>query len=245
MPRGPTVRSLRLGRAAPPPPHLLDPGVGVQNYPPGKILVQEGANSAVERQWWLFGLSEDKEEDTPCSISHDVQTAGEEGWTVVVTSPGIVQTGRILMHREFWAKADETDGGQVTYHPLIGHALDVAAVATVLTGPQGFRMAPSTLAFLIALHDVGKLSRPPFQAKVPYLWPSALGAYPATRPPPAGPRHDAVGFMLLRDVLDEQLDPFLPSGAGGWRPRPADAPLYRPGRSSRQTAAGTRLGVER
>lgn len=94
-------------------------------------------------------------------------------------------------------------------HPLAAHALDVAAVATLLH-PRSLDIDLRVLGFLIALHDVGKMSRP-FQGKDTRFWPALLGPAPAT--PPAGPTHDAIGLHLLRDVLGDALRPVLP----GWR----------------------------
>src|SRR5690242_18931249 len=85
----------------------------------------------------------------------------------------------------FWGKARPHAGAAHPWHPLLYHCLDVAAVGEALlaewpwvveavadvTGwsPDALRR---TLPFLLALHDIGKLSRP-FQAKVPELWPEA------------------------------------------------------------------------
>jgi CRISPR-associated endonuclease/helicase Cas3 len=61
---------------------------------------------------------------------------------------------------------------------------------------------------LVALHDIGKFTRP-FQAKVPELWPPALGPY-EKRPG----FHDQDGYTLLCGKLAGRLDSlFL-----GWRP---------------------------
>lgn len=59
---------------------------------------------------------------------------------------------------------------------------------------------------LIALHDIGKFSRP-FQGKVEPLWPPILGPF---RHQPNVPRHDTAGFAMLRDKLAHQLDALLP-----------------------------------
>jgi CRISPR-associated endonuclease/helicase Cas3 len=64
----------------------------------------------------------------------------------------------------------------------------------------------------VAVHDVGKFSRN-FQALAPSHWPSeALGALPPGGVV-AGPRHDAMGLLLLNGPLAPLLDPVLPSGA--------------------------------
>jgi hypothetical protein len=91
---------------------------------------------------------------------------------------------------------------------LLWHGLDVAAVGAVLLqrrpslsarlgvvagGEKGRR--PGQVLALLALHDIGKLTRP-FQAKVPGLWPiSLLGLLP--------PDHGATGLRLLL-ALDHQ-----------------------------------------
>jgi hypothetical protein len=62
-------------------------------------------------------------------------------------------------------------------HSVPHHSLDVAASATVLL--TAFRppvdVPAERLAALVALHDVGKFTRP-FQAKVPELWPRSRRA---------------------------------------------------------------------
>ena len=116
----------------------------------------------------------------------------------------------------FWGKARPSDGSQSATHPLPAHALDVAAVAGLVPGHAPVQIDRRTLGFLVALHDVGKFSRP-FQAKVPDAWPGdALGPYPdLNRPPDLA--HDVVGLSLLTDVLADRLTPILPgSGREGW-----------------------------
>jgi CRISPR-associated endonuclease/helicase Cas3 len=99
-------------------------------------------------------------------------------------------------------------------HPLIAHALDVAAVARVLAAARPIGVAPATLGFLVALHDIGKFSRP-FQAKAASQWPSVLGPWPGAVP---GARHDELGFALLTGELAGMLDPVLPPPPDGrWR----------------------------
>jgi CRISPR-associated endonuclease/helicase Cas3 len=116
---------------------------------------------------------------------------------------------------DFWGKARATDAMAASMHPLLAHSLDVAAVATLLPRAQAFGLSGRTLAFLIALHDIGKLSRP-FQAQAPEHWPArALGPFPEHSKPPAGPRHDALGLYLLRHKLADRLDCVLPPGERG------------------------------
>ena len=109
---------------------------------------------------------------------------------------------------DFWGKAAGGGGG----HPLLAHCLDVAAVA-VLSAPD-LGIDPRMVGFLVALHDVGKCSRP-FQGKIPLLWPSALGTYV---PAPPGPAHDVVGLYLLSGPLAADVAELLPAGGNtrGW-----------------------------
>lgn len=105
-------------------------------------------------------------------------------------------------------------------HPAAAHALDVAAVAMLLPRATQGALSRQTLGFLVALHDIGKLSRG-FQSIVAAHWPAeALG------PPPAGslggPRHDLIGYRLLMHDMGERLDQVLPpkprgiKGSRGW-----------------------------
>lgn len=102
-------------------------------------------------------------------------------------------------------------------HPVAAHALDVASVSMLLPRPTQSAIPRQTLGFLVALHDIGKLSRG-FQSIVPAHWPiDVLG------PPPAGslggPRHDLLGYRLLMHDMEERLDAVLPPrqhGVRGW-----------------------------
>jgi CRISPR-associated endonuclease/helicase Cas3 len=118
-----------------------------------------------------------------------------------------------------WGKAQPGNASDVPFHPLIYHCLDVAAVGETLlvmrpdwlerlswdldisAGP-----ACRLFLFLLALHDIGKLSRP-FQAKAPAHWPGELLGPLSTEL--AGPRHDAAGLALLGDHIRNALDPVL------------------------------------
>jgi CRISPR-associated endonuclease/helicase Cas3 len=101
-------------------------------------------------------------------------------------------------------------------HPLLAHGLDVAAVALILPQRRSLELPDSALAFLVALHDVGKISRP-FQGKVPALWPSGLfGSWPQSGVP-AGPGHDEVGFALLAGPLAAWIEMILPDWFAGER----------------------------
>lgn len=110
----------------------------------------------------------------------------------------------------FWGKARPQASSEAEFHPLLAHAIDVAAVAQELSFPAG--LPRSTLGFLVALHDIGKLSES-FQAKVPSVWPSPPLSPWSGAPSDRG--HDTSGFHLLNDaVLDEDFDRVLPD----WSP---------------------------
>lgn len=113
----------------------------------------------------------------------------------------------------FWGKARDVERG-LAWHPAAFHMLDVAAVAQAWLAATKPRIPGLgawnerfgvLVAALIALHDIGKFSRP-FQAKVEARWPPALGPYDL-RP---APRHDTAGYALLRDT-GAQLLPMLVS----------------------------------
>jgi CRISPR-associated endonuclease/helicase Cas3 len=123
----------------------------------------------------------------------------------------------------FWGKARPTTGEGPRWHPNAYHSLDVAAAAEALLAagvtrppsPWQARGHEAAIVALIALHDLGKFSRP-FQAKAEAHWPAQLG--PLSAPP--GPGHGVVGHAMLTDRFDDLLDPILP----GWLPS-ARAPL--------------------
>ena len=106
---------------------------------------------------------------------------------------------------EFWAKSGR-EGEPAPMHSVPHHSLDVAASAMVLLA--AFRppvaVPAATLAALVALHDIGKFTRP-FQAKVPCLWPPSLG--PFLQPPPGF--HDDAGYALLCGALKRHVDPLF------------------------------------
>ncbi len=110
---------------------------------------------------------------------------------------------------EFWAKS-RREGDPAPMHSVPHHSLDVAASAFVLL--SAFRCSidveKAALAMLVALHDIGKFTRP-FQAKVPELWPPSLGPY-EKRPG----FHDQDGYTLLCGKLAGRLDRLF----AGWRP---------------------------
>ncbi|QNT79325.1 CRISPR-associated helicase Cas3' [Entomobacter blattae] len=92
----------------------------------------------------------------------------------------------------FWGKArpaDKEEGEEkAVMHPLMAHVLDVAAVAVLLAEEKSSLLEPSQLGFLVALHDIGKLS-PHFQAKVPECWPGTILG-------PLSPSQDIPGAVM-------------------------------------------------
>ena len=121
---------------------------------------------------------------------------------------------------QLWGKARPAADASVPFHPLLYHCLDVAAVAETLLCHRPRRIAELRrltgldeeplirfVAFLVALHDLGKTS-PWFLAQSEPLWPAGLlGPYPG--PYPATMRHDAAGLWLFEQMEDSAL-PFPP-----------------------------------
>jgi CRISPR-associated endonuclease/helicase Cas3 len=122
----------------------------------------------------------------------------------------------------FWGKGQPVPGAAAAWHPAAFHNLDVAAVASVWLAADSRRLAcvceatgwserdwTALVVFLLALHDIGKFSRP-FQAKERALWPAALlGSWPERL---WDPGHDTLGYALLTDT-DQPLawpKPLLP-----------------------------------
>ena len=113
----------------------------------------------------------------------------------------------------FWGKARPTTNDGPRWHPNAYHSLDVAAAAEALLISGVSRPPPpwangchtATIVALIALHDIGKFSRP-FQAKEPEYWPEQLGKLAA----PPDPGHGAIGYTLLRDRLADLPAQILP-----------------------------------
>ncbi|MBS7810262.1 CRISPR-associated endonuclease Cas3'' [Roseococcus pinisoli] len=122
----------------------------------------------------------------------------------------------IKVSQLFWGKARPEYRSEPQTHPLIAHSLDVAAVVVLLRRAGERELSGQTLGFLVALHDIGKFSRP-FQAMAPDHWPTAaLGHLPASGVP-AGPKHDALGYHMLRRPLAATLDRVLPPRIEGRR----------------------------
>lgn len=133
----------------------------------------------------------------------------------------------------FWGKAQPRLDTSCDWHPVAFHALDVAAVAKIWLDDQPHRLRSVTRAtgwtkeawagatvFLMALHDIGKFSRP-LQAKVPEHWPAVLGS----RFDLGDPGHDMLGYTLLKDKdwLRAVLEQVFP----GWTDEDALSPLLR------------------
>jgi CRISPR-associated endonuclease/helicase Cas3 len=117
----------------------------------------------------------------------------------------------------FWAKARPAEPGPLM-HPIVGHSIDVAAVAILLPRPRGFLLSGQLVGFLASLHDIGKFSRN-FQAKVPEHWPSKSLGNLTTGGFPVGPSHDALGNHILRHDLASHLDHVFPprlDGSSAW-----------------------------
>src|SRR5579859_1324696 len=120
----------------------------------------------------------------------------------------------------FWGKSYAPDDAPAM-HSVPHHCLDVAAAATVLLPifPPPINIPAASVVALIALHDVGKFTRP-FQAKVQALWPTAsLGPF---NTPPAGYPHDQTGYALMTGPLAELIAPLF----GNWTAA-ARQPLLR------------------
>src|SRR4051812_49096658 len=110
----------------------------------------------------------------------------------------------------FWGKAKPLDPASQPWHTLAAHALDVAAVATLLPRPTAQPISRRTLGFLVALHDIGKFSRS-FQAQRRDLWPEdVLGPCPTDGVMTM--RHDAAGYAALDAVTFDLTEAALP----GW-----------------------------
>lgn len=131
-----------------------------------------------------------------------------------LSKPACNPQSPMVNYLTFWGKARPPTSDGPRWHPNAYHSLDVAAVAEALLNSGVSRPPPpwanechtSTIAALIALHDIGKFSRP-FQAKEPEYWPQQLGKIAA----PPGPGHGAIGCALLRDELADLPAQMLPS----------------------------------
>jgi CRISPR-associated endonuclease/helicase Cas3 len=119
---------------------------------------------------------------------------------------------------EFWGKARPDGDSAASFHPLLAHSLDVAAVAILVPGGRIPSIDPRMLGFLVSVHDIGKFSHP-FQAKMQACWPvGVLGPYPSLHL--GGPPHDTVGASILTHALADQFTDLLPGSTGrqpGWK----------------------------
>ena len=109
----------------------------------------------------------------------------------------------------YWGKAGKNDGGELIWHPLVYHCLDVAAVGYVLLRKnadirrrlaQMLGLSEDELVwlavFFLGLHDIGKFARH-FQALQPELFLELQGDK-ADLP---YVRHDALGELLWNRFL--------------------------------------------
>lgn len=115
-------------------------------------------------------------------------------------------------HLRYWGKAQPAQAAASTYHPLVCHCLDVAAVGQqflhrqpLLTRRMAQRLAISEqqlvrwLCFWLTLHDLGKFSEA-FQSQREDLFESLR----RRRPDPSKPytmRHDSLGMWIWTDVV--------------------------------------------
>jgi CRISPR-associated endonuclease/helicase Cas3 len=117
-------------------------------------------------------------------------------------------------YQTFWGKARRCEDGEIGWHPIAYHSLDVAAVGSVLL--RDHHILSVETAFhplfltLLAWHDIGKFTRP-FQCKVEALWPPVLGEF-AHAADTHG--HDTAGYMLLTNPLEQDVTQLL---MPGWR----------------------------
>ena len=124
------------------------------------------------------------------------------------------ETNSYLLYWGKAARAEDDWSPSRRWHPAAFHMLDVAAVALAWLAANkpkipGLRnigeAAWPAIVALVALHDIGKFSRP-FQAKLENLWPSALGLYKKHD----APRHDTAGFgLMLERKFNDLLAPIL------------------------------------
>ncbi len=118
---------------------------------------------------------------------------------------------------KYWGKAKKPESGKdgdASYHLLVYHCLDVAAVAYNLLEPKTRRckdmalhtgLSPELVQYLIVisimLHDIGKFSKT-FQALVPELFQQL---FPGCKTRPYNERHDTLGFVLWREVCKQDI----------------------------------------
>jgi CRISPR-associated endonuclease/helicase Cas3 len=118
-------------------------------------------------------------------------------------------------YSSYWGKAERMTDTCYSWHPLVFHCLDVAAVIKILVeGEHHFasRWARSTglsmeqITFLVVysfmLHDIGKFSTT-FQSLVPELFKIN---FPTMELRTYSKRHDTLGFLFWRDNKDSLAD---------------------------------------
>lgn len=124
----------------------------------------------------------------------------------------------------FWGKARPASDRDPLIHPLWMHSLDVAAVGAAvlrhrpdlvarIAGALGWSSADfiRLWPFVLALHDLGKFSRP-FQAKAPAHWPTdVLGPMTGNF---RDPGHSSSGLRLLTDQLTDLTAGWFPDWGG-------------------------------
>ncbi|MCK4513705.1 MAG: CRISPR-associated endonuclease Cas3'', partial [Spirochaetaceae bacterium] len=128
----------------------------------------------------------------------------------------------------YWGKASWTEAHDLpgTYHLLVYHSLDVAAVAHTLLQPNQRRctdiatrigLSPLLVRYLITLammmHDFGKFSKA-FQSLVPDLY---RQLFLRNKPKLYNERHDTLGFVLWRGAPGA-VSKSLKSALDAWNP---------------------------
>ncbi len=161
------------------------------------------------------------------------------------------QGEKAVAYSRYWGKAGR-EGGDPACHLLVHHCLDVAAVAKELLAKRPQLLHHLSMAmglspqqaergciFLLGLHDLGKFAES-FQQLRPDLrqqfWPDEK-----IRKRNYSIRHDALGWMLWRDFLrDELFDPadddfqdFIDEGMNYWLAAVTGHHGWPPDRSSR------------
>jgi CRISPR-associated endonuclease/helicase Cas3 len=114
------------------------------------------------------------------------------------------------LYYRYWGKAGSDDGQDSSYHLLLYHCLDVAAVGWQLLAPnkplskqlaKQLEVEPEWLRTLfvlcLALHDLGKFARA-FQGLKQDLSPDLVKDNSNMR---YSERHDSLGFCLWREIL--------------------------------------------
>lgn len=120
----------------------------------------------------------------------------------------------MIDYLSYWGKAKPYPDATHLWHPVAYHSLDVAACGRTLLEQndlwRGRLSAPLGLSdkellpfitLLLALHDIGKFSKP-FQNKAPEYWPrDQLGAREEYNGS-GRPYHDTAGWWLWRKKIE-------------------------------------------